>query len=99
MRTAITLGRPHGKKAFEVVTGPEVHISEQLAQFKKLQIAQSNEKYEAFELWDSGSGRSKAIKSIPTAKDLKARKDAQAKAEADRQAKAKAEAEKKPASK
>lgn len=86
MRTAIILGRPHGKKNFEIVSGAEVPITKQISEFKKLSVAGTSEKYEAVELWTSDHGRAKSLKGILTAKALKERKEASAKAEAEAKA-------------
>lgn len=99
MRTAIILGRPHGKKTIEIVSGAETPITKQLADFKKLSAAGTSEKYEHLELWISDTGRSKTLKGILTAKAAKEQAEARAKAEAELKAAAEAEAKKKAAEK
>ena len=99
MRTAIILGRQHGKKAFETVSGLEVPVAKQIEKFKDLAAEKTNEKYEHIELWFSDSGRSKTLKSILTAKAAKEQAEARAKAEAELKAAAEAEAKKKAAEK
>ncbi len=99
MRTAIILGRPHGKKTFEIVSGAETPIAKQIGDFKKLSATGSNEKYEALELWISDAGRAKTVKGILTAKAAKERDEARAKAEAEAKAAAEAAAKKKAADK
>lgn len=92
MRTAIILGRPHGKKSVEIISGVEVPAHEQAGRFKKLSAASTNEKYEHIELWYSDSGRTKQLKGLLTEKAQKERDEARKKADAEAKKKADAEA-------
>lgn len=93
MRTAITVGRKHGGKAFELIHGPETPIQEQLEAFKDhAREGQVHPEFEHVELWASDGGRTKK-RSFDSEAAAKKKAEAQAKREADaRKAKADAEA-------
>jgi len=59
MRNAIILGRRHGGKALEVVSGPEHPIEKQLDTFKEFLRKPTNDRFEHVELWTSDGGRRK----------------------------------------
>ena len=59
MRTAIILGRKHGAKALEMISGPSIQITEQLKSFKAFLIDKEHESFETVELWTSDGGRMK----------------------------------------
>jgi hypothetical protein len=82
MRTAIIIGRKHGQKALEVVSGPEVPIVEQKELFKDFQRIHANDDYEHVELWISDAGKVKD-RTLVTQKRAVELADAKAKAEAD----------------
>jgi hypothetical protein len=104
MRTAIILGRKHGGKKLELVSGPDVPIVKQLETFKDhARAGDVNKDFEYLELWTSDGGRTKkrSFDSEATAKakaEAQAKREAQAKeaaakAKADEEAKAKAAAD------
>lgn len=64
MRTAIIIGRKHGQKALQVVSGPEVPILEQKELFKGFQRVHAHDDFEYVELWISDAGRVKERKLI-----------------------------------
>jgi hypothetical protein len=93
MRTAITVGRKHGGKKLEIISGPETPIREQLDAFKdEVRSGESHESLEYIELWISDSGRAKKRKFITPAA-AKAKVEAEKKRQVDA-VKAKADAEK-----
>lgn len=101
MRTAITLGRKHGEKHMQVLSGPEKHLTQQFAEFKDFKRVREHAEFEEVELWTSDGGRIKSRSlSLPltdeekAAAKAKAEADAEAKAKAEQKAKAKAEAAK-----
>jgi hypothetical protein len=59
MRTALILGRRHGGKHFEVVSGPENPVSAQLALFKEFQRTSAHQDLEHVQLWTSDTGITK----------------------------------------
>lgn len=85
MRTAIIIGRKHGQKTLEVVSGPEVPILEQKELFKDFQRVHAHDDYEYVELWisDAGKVKDKKLVTYERAEELA---DAKAKAEADAKA-------------
>lgn len=57
MRTGLILARPHGKKEFIVISGPEIPVSQQDAEFKEFISAGSTHKEIAeVQKWTSDSG-------------------------------------------
>jgi hypothetical protein len=63
MRLAVTLLRLHGEKDFQVVSGPDVPIDEQIAAIKEL--ARSGREHPTIaqaQLWNSSTGLTKRFK-------------------------------------
>ena len=56
MRTAITLGIHHGGEIVELLAAAPTPLDEQRRAFKALRAAESHEKFERIEFWDSGAG-------------------------------------------
>ena len=64
MRLGITIARRKAAKTFEVITGPDVPLPEQIAAFKRLQADPAAcEQFEEIELWNSTEGRVKSFRS------------------------------------
>lgn len=53
MITAITIGKKHGSKKFELVSGPEVPLINQQANFKALHRSDTSETFDTVQLWTS----------------------------------------------
>jgi hypothetical protein len=56
MRTAITLGIHHGGEIVELLAAAPTPLDEQRRAFKALRAADSHERFERIEFWDSGAG-------------------------------------------
>jgi hypothetical protein len=61
MRTSVTNGLPHGKKAWELIHDRTVPITTQKQEFKHLIIAGEHEKYGEVEIREDGN-RTRLIK-------------------------------------
>ena len=57
MRQAITIARPHGQETFEVLTGPEVPITQHHAEIKEARANPTHPEYAEIQVWESGKGR------------------------------------------
>lgn len=56
MRTAITIGIHHGGEITELLEGVTTSIEEQRKRFKAARAAETHDRFERIELWESGTG-------------------------------------------
>jgi hypothetical protein len=89
MKCAFTFGRKHGGKSLELVTGADVPVHQQLAEFKEFQRVRSHEKFEEVFLFIASPAKSHRLDTPEkaAAAAAKAKADAEAKAKADAQPK------------
>lgn len=92
MRRAITLARPHGKQALQIVQDNTVPFEKQLREFKScIAAGKSHPQFAEMQLWVSDKGIAKRAKFSDPKADAKA-EAAAAKAAAEKEAEEKAEA-------
>lgn len=70
MRTAITVAKRHSNSKWVTLAGPEVEITTQLAEAKKLAGHREHKDFSDLEVWSSDGGRQRRLKfSKPPTKD------------------------------
>ena len=91
MRTGIILGREHGSKSFEMISGPGDPIAEQNQAIRKLLACSGvNDDFEEVQFWTSDGGLQRRLR-FKTTKQVKAEaaeRERQEKARLERQSKA-----------
>jgi len=88
-REVIILGRKHGAKTMELLSGPEVPAHEQNAKFKDFCRVTVHPEISEVQLWESSGGRVR-VRSLLSPKEAKQKAERDAKAKADAEAKKKA---------